>query len=479
MPARAAPLLPPPGLSAVDASAKTRMAEAQERLEDVFGYKTFRPYQEAIIETLLAGGDALVLMPTGGGKSLCYQIPALVRDGHGRGRLAADRADAGPGRRAAQTRASSRLPELDARPADAGARSSATSRAGELDLLYVAPERLVQTARLRLLDRSEHRALRHRRSALRLAMGARLPAGVSAARRCCASAFPACRASRSPPRRTSARAQDIIERLRLEDARVFVASFDRPEHPLRHRRTWRTSARDQLLALPRKPSMPDDAGIVYCLSRKQVEETAAWLAAKGVARRCLSCRPRAAHRARGTRSVHQRGRRHHRRHDRLRHGHRQARRALRRPPRPAEERSRPTTRKPGRAGRDGEPADAWMTYGLQDVVQLRAVDRTVGGRRRLKHVQRQQARRADRACETWPAAGGRCCSPTSASASASLAATATTASSPPGDRGRHAVAQKALSAVYRTGPALRRRLPDRRADGQVGRADRAQRPRPV
>ncbi len=154
MPARAAPLLPPPGLSAVDASAKTRMAEAQERLEDVFGYKTFRPYQAPIIETLLAGGDCLALMPTGGGKSLCYQIPALVRAGTGVVvspliALMHDQVDA---LKDFGVNAAFLNSTLDRQAQEAVEREFA---AGALDLLYIAPERLVQDRTLALLDRSE------------------------------------------------------------------------------------------------------------------------------------------------------------------------------------------------------------------------------------------------------------------------------------------------------------------------------------
>ena len=147
----------------------------REVLDRVFGYGAFRGEQEAIIGHVAGGGDCLVVMPTGGGKSLCYQIPALLRAGVAVVvspliALMQDQVDA---LRQAGVRAgylNSTLTFGEVRAIEDGA------RAGRLDLLYVAPERLMGERTLALLDGPAHRALRHRRGALRLPMGPRLPA---------------------------------------------------------------------------------------------------------------------------------------------------------------------------------------------------------------------------------------------------------------------------------------------------------------
>ena len=281
---------------------------------------------------MVAGGDALVLMPTGGGKSLCYQIPALVRKGVGVVvspliALMQDQVDAltALGVRAGFLNSTQ---DLDERR-----QVEAAFLAGELDLLYLAPERLRVESTLRLLDRGDDLAVRHRRGALRGPVGARLPARLPGA----------VRAARALARRAAHRADrdrhrghPRRDRLPAEPARRPATSWRASTGPnIQYRIAPKNEPKRQLLELLRTEH-PGDAGIVYCLSRASVEKTAEFLAENGIPGAAV---PRGARRADPRRepvAVPARGRRHHGRHDRVRHGHRQARRAVRRPPRPAQ-----------------------------------------------------------------------------------------------------------------------------------------------
>ncbi|MFC0131059.1 DNA helicase RecQ [Massilia eurypsychrophila] len=340
-------------------------ARALEQLETVFGYPAFRGQQGDIVEHVAGGGDALVLMPTGGGKSLCYQIPALLRDGVGVVvspliALMQDQVDA--------------LAEVGVRAAflnstqtyEESMRIERLVRTGEIDLVYVAPERLMTPRCLELLEASKIALFAideahcvsqwghdFRPEYIKLSiLHERFPS------------VPRIALTATADHQTRA---EIALRLQLDDARQFVSSFDRPN--IRYQIVEKANGRNQLLEFI-TTEHGGDAGIVYCLSRKKVEETAEFLNQNGI--RAL---PYHAGMEYEKRSANQS-------------------RFLR------EESivmvatiafgmgiDKPDVRfvchldlpksiegyyqETGRAGRDGLPASAWMAYGLQDVVQQR------------------------------------------------------------------------------------------------------------
>ncbi len=300
-------------------------------LQRVFGYAAFRGEQQAIIEHVTGGGDALVLMPTGGGKSLCYQIPALLRAGTAIvvSPLIALMQDQVEALRQFGVAAAFLNSSQDAATQFDVERRFA---AGELKLLYVAPERLLTERCLDLLARTpvslfaideahcvsqwghdfrpEYRQLTilHERfpDVPRIALTATADA----------------------PTRV-----EIVERLNLGDARTFVSSFDRRN--IFYRVVEKDNARRQL-----KEFLADragESGIVYCLSRKKVEDTAEWLNEHGFTALPYHAGMDAATTDRESAALPARGRHRHDRDDRIRHGHRQTRRAFRRASGSAEE----------------------------------------------------------------------------------------------------------------------------------------------
>ncbi|MDH4099833.1 MAG: DNA helicase RecQ [Nitrospirota bacterium] len=341
------------------------MPPALQILRSVFGYDAFRGQQQAIVEHLVGGGDALVLMPTGGGKSICYQVPAIVRKGVGIVispliALMQDQVDA---LKQAGVKAEFLNSSLSGREAFA---VEGRLERGELDLLYVAPERLMTPRFLELLERAEIALFAideahcvsqwghdFRPEYVQLSiLHERFPQIPRIALTATADA---------PTRR------EIVERLGLTGAQQFVASFDRPN--IRYRVTYKNNGREQLLAFL-EAEHRGDSGIVYCLSRKKVEETAQWLANKGWKalpyHAGLNAETRRQHqqlflREEGVVMV-----------ATIAFGM-----GIDKPdvrfvahldlPKSMEGYYQET----GRAGRDGMPADAWLAYGLGDVITLR------------------------------------------------------------------------------------------------------------
>lgn len=360
------------------------MNNAQDILQSVFGFQSFRPPQDQIIDSVIAGDDAMVIMPTGGGKSLCYQIPSLVREGCGVvvSPLIALMQDQVSALKLLGVRAAFLNSTLD--PSEA-AEIESDLRNGTLDLLYIAPERLnqnrtialLQSATISLFAIDEAHCVSQwghdfRTDYLQLSMLAELFPEV-----------PRIALTATADERTRG---EIINRLGLEHGGHFIAGFDRPN--IRYRIALKHNAKTQLLKFL-KEEHPRDAGIVYCLSRKKTEEIAHWLTLQG-----FNALPYHAGLPTQTRATNQA-------------------RFLREEgvivvatiafgmgidkpdvrfvahldlPKTVESYYQET----GRAGRDGMPADAWMVYGLQDVIKLRQMMSTSEGSEEHKRAEQHR-----------------------------------------------------------------------------------------
>jgi len=414
-----------------------------EVLNEVFGYPAFRGHQTEVIEHVTGGGDALVLMPTGSGKSLCYQIPALLREGVG--------VVVSPLIALMQDQVAA-LAELGVRAAFLNSTLNGAQavevegrvRRGELDLLYVAPERLLMERCLDLLARSRLALLAideahcvsqwghdFRPEYLQLSVLKERFAGV-----------PRIALTATADAQTRA---EILGRLELDEARVFVSSFDRPN--IRYRIVEKDDARRQVLDFIRAEHA-GEAGIVYCLSRRKVDETAAFLESQGIAALAYHA---------GMESE-----------TRRRHQERFQREdgvvmvatiafgmGIDKPdvrfvahldlPKSVEGYYQET----GRAGRDGLPADAWMAYGLQDVVQLRRmIDESEAGEAQ-KRIQAAKLDAMLGLCETAECRRVRLLG--YFGEAAAPCGNCDTCLDPPATFEGTLAAQQLLSCVYRTG----------------------------
>jgi ATP-dependent DNA helicase RecQ len=424
-------------------ASKMPTPDALSLLKTVFGFTSFRGEQAAIIAQVAGGGNALVLMPTGGGKSLCYQIPALMREGCAVvvSPLIALMHDQVAALREAGVSAAFLNSSLDAA---AAARVEQDLLSGGLDLLYVAPERLVMPRFLGLLDRARLAlfAIDEAHCVSQWGHDFR-PEYIELA--LLAERYPSVPRIALTATADQTTREEILARLNLGAARIFVASFDRPN--IRYEIVEKDNAGAQLLEFIRRRHA-GESGIVYRLSRAKVEETAAALAAHGI-----HALPYHAGMEAGARARHQ---------DRFINEDAVVMVAtiafglgIDKPdvrfvahldlPKSIEAYYQET----GRAGRDGKPAEAWMTYGLGDIVQQR---RMIEQSEAEDMYRRLALRKLDALVGLAETAGCRrvhllACLGEAAKACGNC----DNCANPPRVWDGSVAAQKALSCVYRTG----------------------------
>ena len=419
------------------------MQKAVEVLNSLYGYDSFRGHQAEIIEHVRAGNNALVLMPTGGGKSLCYQIPSLLRDGVGiiispLIALMQDQVGA--------------MQQLGVKAAFLNSTLSHGEQneleqqllSGQLDLLYIAPERLIKPYTLDLLSRCELALFAideahcvsqwghdFRADYLSLSLlSERFPN------------IPRIALTATADIRTR---KEIIERLSLTGSNAYISGFDRPN--IRYAIANKTTPKKQLLAFLQQRKQ--EAGIVYCLSRKKVEDTAQWLSEQG-----FNALPYHAGLTAQLRQTHQN-------------------RFLREDgviivatiafgmgidkpdvrfvahldlPKSIEAYYQET----GRAGRDGQPADAWMIYGLQDVVRLQQMAQGSDGSEQFKRAEQHKLEAMLGLCEVTSCRRKVLLS-YFADEAPSQCGNCDNCQLPPVTWDATEAAQKVLSCVYRTG----------------------------
>ncbi|KXS52572.1 MAG: ATP-dependent DNA helicase RecQ [Marinobacter sp. T13-3] len=416
----------------------------EQILHEVFGYERFRPLQGEVVQELVEGRDALVLMPTGGGKSLCYQVPALARPGTAVviSPLIALMQDQVAALRELGVKAAFLNSSMDYEQARATEYALTT---GELDLLYCAPERLIQPRTIELLHHASLSLFAideahcvsqwghdFRSDYLQLSMlAAEFPT------------VPRVALTATADERTR---KEIAERLSLTEARHFISGFDRPN--IQYRITPKTNANKQLLDFI-KAEHEGDCGIVYCLSRNKVDATARLLASKGYTalpyHAGLSSEERSRNQERFLRE------------DgvivvaTIAFGM-----GIDKPdvrfvahmdlPKSLEAYYQET----GRAGRDGKPSTAWMVYGLQDVIKLRQMLEASQGSDQFKRVERQKLDAMLGLCEVTECRRQVLLryfgdNPDSACGNCDTCLT------PPETWDGTVAVQKALSCVYRTG----------------------------
>ena len=357
------------------------MQKALNILQETFGYEAFRAPQAEVIDTLVRGGDALLLMSTGGGKSLCYQIPAMIRPGCGIvvSPLIALMQDQVAALKQLGIKASFLNSTLTQ---DEITDIEASLRRGELDLLYVAPERLTQPRTLTLLKSVTISLFAIDEAHCVSQWGHDFRVDYLALN-LLHEEFPAVPRVALTATADARTRQEIVKNLALSNAEEFVVGFDRPN--IQYRINLKTNPRNQLLQFL-KTEHAEDAGIVYCLSRKKTEDTAAWLKQQGFNALAyhagLPAEIRAEHQRRflsedGVIVV-----------ATIAFGM-----GIDKPdvrfvahldlPKTIEAYYQET----GRAGRDGNAATAWMVYGFQDVTKLRQMLDSAQGDEQHKRVE--------------------------------------------------------------------------------------------